>query len=255
MFHLSRARRSTPRSTPRCTARFPTRITVLTVASILATVHLACAQAAGPTGLLNDTGQTRCYDGAAMVVCTSANTGDANTVVNPRQDGRFGRDPAAPVKVGGGAAGFDFTRVCMNGTLNCAGAADTGVSPVTATAWACTQDNVTQLIWSLYSGEGNQTTYARTTLPATHNSGAGRCGGTGWRLPTVRELLSIVDFSGVNPSIDIANFPGTQANGYWSSDAYAPNAAFAWDVGFDDGSSFVGNASFFNWVRLVRNAP
>ena len=41
------------------------------------------------------------------MACDSATTGDAGT--RPRQDGRFGRDVAALAKVGGGAAGFDFT--------------------------------------------------------------------------------------------------------------------------------------------------
>ena len=68
---------------------------------------------AQPTGRLNDTGQALCYDGATLVACTSANTGDGATY--PRQDGRFGRDRAGMAKVGGGAAGFDFTRLCWSG--------------------------------------------------------------------------------------------------------------------------------------------
>ena len=55
------------------------------------------AQAAGPTGLLNDTGQTLCDDGSnVMAACTVGTTGDAATY--KRQDGRFGRDPAAPAR-------------------------------------------------------------------------------------------------------------------------------------------------------------
>src|ERR1035437_8233635 len=105
----------------------------------LAWVWIGPAHAAGPTGLLNDTGQTTCYNGSAMVACSSANTGDA--AAYPRQDGRFGRDAAAPAKIGGGAAGFDFSKVCMNGNLNCSGSANTSASPAAA-EWACTKDNV-----------------------------------------------------------------------------------------------------------------
>ena len=66
-------------------------------------------RAAGPTGLLNDTGQTPCYDGAnAAVACSSTGVG-SDAGVNPRQDARFGRDAKAtagmPTKIGGGAAG------------------------------------------------------------------------------------------------------------------------------------------------------
>ena len=81
----------------------------LALAAALCT-PLAQAQ---PTGRLNDTGQALCYAGASLVACTSANTGDGATY--PRQDGRFGRDRAGMAKVGGGAAGFDFTRLCWNG--------------------------------------------------------------------------------------------------------------------------------------------
>ena len=199
--------------------------------------------AAGPTGLLNDTGQTQCYDGSAMVTCTQSNTGD--TAANPRQDGRFGRDPAAPAKVGGGAAGFDFTKVCFNGALEgtstgvntCTGilvSNSTAVASATpATDWACTKDNVTNLIWSLESGRGDWTTYASTTLPTATNT-ISRCDfNSGWRLPTRRELLSIVHSGlGSGPMVDGNYFPGTLSDFYWTSDSYSPDPGNARIVGF-----------------------
>jgi Protein of unknown function (DUF1566) len=233
------------------TLTFPSLLTLLRGAAFAASLFGAYSvHAAGPTGFLNDTGQTQCGNDTMMVACTAAVTGDAGT--HKRQDGRFGRDPAAPAKVGGGSAGFDFTKVCMDGTLNCGTMADAGATPA-STAWACTKDNITNLIWSLHSGSGNWTTYARTTLPAARNMGAGRCGGTGWRLPTRRELLSIVDFSGVSPSIDSANFPMTQVNLYWATDPYQPDPAFAWVVYFYDGYSYPYGTSNTNFVRLVRS--
>ena len=125
----------------------------LALAAALCT-PLAQAQ---PTGRLNDTGQTQCYDGSTLVACTAANTGDGATY--PRQDGRFGRDRAGMAKVGGGAAGFDFTKMCWNGDAegsgNCTAAlvATTGAraSGTPATDCARTKDNHTNLIWSLQS--------------------------------------------------------------------------------------------------------
>ncbi len=210
----------------------------------------------GPTGLLNDTGQTQCNNGSAMVACDATTTGDASA--RPRQDGRFGRDPASTVsgtltKVGGGAAGFDFTKVCMDGTLNCAAAADTSASPARPAAWACTKDNVTNLIWSLYSGQGEWTTYARTTLPNAENA-QGRCGfNTGWRLPTRRELLSIVHYDGQSPSIDSNYFPATQPYFHSTNDPYHPDPAKALVVDFSYGSSVADDTRFTNYVRLVRS--
>lgn len=211
----------------------------------------SAAQAAGPTGLLNDTGQTQCNNGSAMVACDAATTGD--TSARPRQDGRFGRDVGSPAKVGAGAAGFDYTKVCMDASLDCPGAADTSAAPVSANAWACTKDNITNLIWSLHSGYGEWTTYASSTLPSAHNA-QNRCGySTGWRLPTRRELLSIVNYSGVSPSIDASYFPATQANWYWTNDPYQPNPADAWIVNFGNGVTFADDTTGAGYVRLVRS--
>jgi hypothetical protein len=210
------------------------------------TVHAA------PTGLLNDTGQTQCDNGSnVLAACSIANAGNAATY--PGQDGRFGRDVALPAKTGGGAAGFDFTRVCMNGTLNCAGAANTGSSPA-ASDWACTKDNVTNLIWSLQSGYGDWTTYAQTTLPTATNA-ASRCGfASGWRLPTRRELLGIVHNGlATPPMIDANYFPGTVSDWYWTSDTYAPFPSNAWFVGFNFGGSSAYSKTYSYYVRLVRS--
>lgn len=223
------------------------------------------AHAAGPTGLLNDTGQDTCYDGSAMVACSAANSGDGATY--PRQDGRFGRDAAQgggqlPAKTGGGAAGFDYSKVCFNGDVEGSGTCTgTLVANTTATAtgvpstdWACTRDNVTNLIWSLESGYGDWTTYANTTLPNATNL-ASRCGfSSGWRLPTRRELQSIVHYGVTNPSIDGNYFPNTQSSNYWSSESDI-STALPWGVYFQYGTTFTylpGKPLPYNgYVRLV----
>jgi len=226
------------------------------VASTTSTVSFTVASA------LNDTGQTLCADGAyALVACTPANSGDASTM--PRQDANFGRDAQAVAgtlaKTGAGAAGFDYTKVCMSGELAGAGAcaanpaAAANQAAPTANEWACTKDNVTKLVWSLESGLGDWTTYATTTHPAAVNATA-RCGfNSGWRLPTRSELLSLVHNGVFNPAIDIAYFPGTGAGWYWSNDTYAPFPAGAWVVNFSDGSTSADFKTSFYQVRLVRS--
>ena len=213
----------------------------------------------GPTGLLNDTGQTQCNNGTAMVACDATTTGDASA--RPRQDGRFGRDlitVASPSKVGGGAAGFDFSKVCFNGTLTGALAANTGAVPsgTASTDWACTKDNVTNLIWSLQSGQGEWTTYARTELPTAHNSangGLGRCGFA--RLAPAHPPRAVVHraLRSPEPSIDSTYFPSTQADWYWTNDPYQPDPAIAWIVHFDHGYTHIGHTTGANNVRLVRS--
>lgn len=207
-------------------------------------------------GTLNDTGQTLCYDNAVAITC-------ANTGSHPRQDARFGRDTqavagtltktGASTGVGINATGFDYTKVCMNGSLNCTAAVNQTATP-TATDWACTKDNHTGLTWSLETHPIDTWANA-TTLPAAANT-ANRCGfNTGWRLPTRRELLSIAHSGTSNPSIDTAYFPGTAPNFYWSNDILAPYPASAWSVAFGGGSSDANHKTAVSQVRLVRGTP
>ena len=258
-----------PAATKLTSHRSATRLLLgATVALFL--VCASPAHAAPTAGLLNDTGQTLCDNGSnVMAACSNANTGDAATY--PRQDGRFGRDAATFTKTGGGAAGFDFTRVCMNGDL--AGSGSCAASPTAATDqalpnpsdWACTKDNVTNLIWSLQSGSGDWTTYAQVTLPGEHNAanaGVGRCGGTGWRLPTLLELLSIVHNGlATPPTIDANYFPDVPVTAdssiYWTSDVYMAccSQLLAWIVEFRGGDSRGDTKTKSHYVRLVRSGP
>ena len=57
---------------------------------------------------------------------------------------------------------------------------------------------------------------------------------TGWRLPSVIELMTLVD-NGVDlPSMD-PSFLGAQANNYWTSTPTAASKLLAWTVKFDFG--------------------
>ncbi len=214
----------------------------LRVGLALAGTWLLCSTAAAlPTGLLNDTGQTQCVDGSNnLTTCSQANTGDGatGTAGVPRQDGRFGRDAANLTKVGGGAAGFDYTRICWNGHAQgsgtCTGTlvanttdAATG-SP--STDWACTRDNVTNLVWSLRTPIDSWTNATGASFPNAGHNTPSRCGfNSGWRMPTRRELLSLVHYGTYNPSIDLNYFPSTSADSFWTSDTFAAPAPFnAW---------------------------
>ena len=56
-----------------------------------------------------------------------------------------------------------------------------------------------------------------------------------WRLPSLPELLSIVDFSKQTPSIDETYFPGTAASHFWSNTPLAGDPTKGWDVSFSFG--------------------
>jgi hypothetical protein len=79
--------------------------------------------------------------------------------------------------------------------------------------------------------------------------------GGGYRLPTAKELLTIVDFSQANPAIDTSAdaFPNTPPDLFWTATPLAGSPpTSAWFVSFDDG--FAGNAEMTqpNRVRCVR---
>jgi hypothetical protein len=228
-------------------------------------------------GPLNDTGATQCYNGTTLTLgaCDAANTGDAAT--HPRQDGRFGRDaqaganPVQLTKTGGGAAGFDFTKIGNDGRELLATA---GMGPNPGD-WACTRDNVTGLIWEVKE-DGDVLRDKDWTYRWGATTGGAGCGGTltpcntdnliiavntdglcghtsGWRLPTRRELLSIVHHGVSNPSIDTSYFPNTVSSWYWSSDLYQPDPTGAWYVLFNYGGANAGSHGNNFHVRLVRS--
>jgi hypothetical protein len=95
-------------------------------------------------------------------------------------------------------------------------------------------------------------TWAEATGPWIAAINAANLGGhNDWRVPNVRELQSIVDYSKINTASSLPGFSG--AGHYWSSTTYAGNSSNAWFVDFVYGS--MDNAdkiSFFKGVRAVR---
>jgi hypothetical protein len=57
-----------------------------------------------------------------------------------------------------------------------------------------------------------------------------------WRLPTVSELMTLIDHNKIDPAIDKSFFPDTQFLGYWTSTSYAGNVQWVWYVDFYNGS-------------------
>jgi hypothetical protein len=134
-------------------------------------------------------------------------------------DGAFGRDAAVSRgenlnKLGAGRAGFDFTKICADGDPVSA----TGVckAQTYTNGWACTQDNVTRLMWDIRSF-----TFPSTPPSGTTGGPSNWCGvpDIAWRKPTVHELISIIDsrFLGINntrATVDWVHFPNVRAGIY-----------------------------------------
>jgi hypothetical protein len=86
----------------------------------------------------------------------------------------------------------------------------------------------------------------------TVNNGGGFAGYSDWRVPNVKELLSIVEEQCVSPAINLTVFPNTPSNLYWSSSPNANDSYSAWGVGFYSGYSYYSLKSNYSYVRLVR---
>jgi len=87
----------------------------------------------------------------------------------------------------------------------------------------------------------------------TYCAGVGASlGGTGWRLPTCKELQTTVDDSRTNPAIDPNAFPSTPAGWFWSSSPVAGSSSVAWAVDFGYGDTVSDGVSLTNIVRCVR---
>jgi hypothetical protein len=95
-------------------------------------------------------------------------------------------------------------------------------------------------------------------------NGGGFAGASGWRLPTLTELQTIVlDFAcrakGLGPQCKCPSVPcvdpavgTTQADGYWSSTSYVPFPVDAFYVFFDTTASGGGDKTLTLSVRAVR---
>lgn len=61
-------------------------------------------------------------------------------------------------------------------------------------------------------------------------------GFTDWRLPTVEELRTIVEYSCESPSINSKVFPKTFSGSHWTIDTFTSSPVYAWRISFEDGS-------------------
>ncbi|MBF0202513.1 MAG: DUF1566 domain-containing protein [Desulfamplus sp.] len=128
-----------------------------------------------------------------------------------------------------------------------------------ATSWAMVKDNYTGLIWENKTDDGsihdkdNTYTWQNAQDVFIANLNANAFGGyTDWRLPTIKELGSIVNYGRYNPAIDVSYFSDTMSSYYWSATTGAGDTAGAWLIHFDDGlDPFNGKSSSY-YVRAVR---
>lgn len=205
---------------------------------------------------LPDTAQTKCYNNTEEIPCPHPGDPfygqDANYLINPPS----------------------YTKLDANGND----------LPDTATEWIMVLDNITGLIWEAKQGKDGVKNYdnphdADNTYtwydpnPGTNGGDVGtpgngqntkrfldtlndaRFGGDSiWRLPTVVELASLMDYSipWPEPKIDSTFFPNTISSRYWTSTTLSYGAKFAWFLAFNAGGQGDDYKSSGYYIRAVR---
>jgi hypothetical protein len=110
-------------------------------------------------------------------------------------------------------------------------------------------DNVTGLMWQKAVSATATYTWAQAVAycPTLILAGHGD-----WRLPSVIELVSIVDVGQSNLSINGIYFPNTPSTWFWSSSPVAGSPSGAWYVNFYGGRTSNVDVSNALYVRCVR---
>jgi hypothetical protein len=239
---------------------------LLLVLAPLMVVLLVVAGCAGATG--GNTGGMAGV-GAAGAAGGSGGVGGASET----GDGAAGTGAAGAGMEGAcpGAAGASGTSVCSTGLvcerLAPAACADpswaewpmpNGPSDVAAGAPnlasdtdhgdGTVTDNVTGLMWQKVAAAQMLTQAQALAYCPTLSLG----GHADWRLPSLIELMSIVDKGQSNPSIDAMYFPATPATPFWSSTPVAGSTTAGWYVYFDYGNALTFDLTDMLGVRCVR---
>lgn len=110
-------------------------------------------------------------------------------------------------------------------------------------------DRATGLEWSRENVPGGQMKWAAAGEACTKLTLGGH---SDWRLPTIRELLTIVDYERHEPAIDTDAFK-CESSYYWTSTpAHSSPGVYAWFVYFSHGYADWSFQDSGGYVRAVR---
>jgi len=209
---------------------------------------------------INDTGVTVSAD----LLDGNDDSCIANETV--KHDCAVGRDANnSLVKVGGGDAAFDFTKLDASGNE----------LESNATIWSCVRDNRTGLTWEVKTTDNGVQHYTKsypwggkgangfsdTAKQGTYHEDWNSlvdyanenslCGKADWSLPTVNELVNLSNKGKADKLIDESFFPNTISGRYWTANADATDSSDAWVVDFGNADDGWVLRSTYNRVRLV----
>lgn len=114
-------------------------------------------------------------------------------------------------------------------------------------------DTETGLMWSKDANLSRTYKTWEQTLDYVNNLTI--CSYSDWRLPTIKELMSLLDYGQYGPALPAGHpFINVQSSNYWSSTAVASYQSYAWIVYMWDGIvSYDGKSFTRNYVCPVRS--
>ena len=117
---------------------------------------------------------------------------------------------------------------------------------------AAVLDRETGLVWEK-SPDATQRNLTQAQAHCLTNRVGGR---KGWKLPSIKELASLIDPTQTSPALPAGHpFIGVQSSVYWSATSFAFDTVFAWGVLFVNGGVFGFDKSGTPFVWCVRGGP
>lgn len=171
-----------------------------------------------------DTGQTLCYDDVSTIACPAKGAASEQDASNNPADAQMSYTDNGDFTITDNRTGLMWKK-CSEGQANDAGCTGAAIQYT----WASALSQCTGL-----------------TTPGGH---------TDWRLPSIRELSSIINYSvAAPPFINTAIFPATLSDVYWTSTTFV-SLYWGFYVTFNNGGSGSSAKSTSYYVRCVRGGP
>ncbi|HEX5313670.1 MAG TPA: DUF1566 domain-containing protein [Gammaproteobacteria bacterium] len=158
-------------------------------------------------------------------------------------------------------AGYGFAQTCNSSTAD-----DAPASRYQANADGTASDLRTGLMWTRCAlgqnwNAGSKSCNGKATLydwedalqaVQTLDQGSGYAGHADWRMPNLRELMSLSRYHCSDPAINSTIFPNTDSAAFWSSSPIEGRSGEVWAINFDAGQAFDDIMANQQELRLVR---